>query len=409
MSMLSFFFFFLTCPHKGKYAQFLPYKHSTSTSTSTATLAQSGIASHCLLSSTCNSWIIDSGANEHMTGSATSLSDYHLVDTPHNVTLANGFLSTVAGSGHTHLNPDIKLLSVLHVPGFPFNLLSISKITKALNCSVSFYPSLCIFQDLKTQRMIGIGHEVGGLYYLDLVPSVPPCALQSSTSALQWHCRLGTLKHQVPSLCHELSVSCEACQLSKHHHVPFSSRVVSRVSYPFELVHYDIWGPMNIASNKFHYFLTFVDDFSRMTWLFLMKNCSKLFSIFQIFRNTIKTQFSQKIRILRSDNAKEYTSSSFASYLFDKGIIHQTLCAHTPQQNGVAECKNCHLLDVVHCLLIHMHVPKHFWSDAVLTANYLINRMPSSILDGASPHSLLYSSTTICLTAQGFWVCLLCS
>jgi hypothetical protein len=93
------------------------------------------------------------------------------------------------------------------------------------------------------------------------------------------------------------------------------------------------------------------------------------------------------------DNAKEYTYSSFAFYLSDKGIIHQISCAHTPQQNGVAKRKNCHLLDVVHCLLIHMHVPKHFWSDAILTANYVINWMPSSILDGASPHSLIYSSS----------------
>jgi hypothetical protein len=68
--------------------------------------------------------------------------------------------------------------------------------------------------------MIGMGNEVGGLYYLDLVPSVlapslPPHALQSSTSAFQWYCRLGhpslsTLKHQVPSLRHELFVSWEA-------------------------------------------------------------------------------------------------------------------------------------------------------------------------------------------------------
>jgi hypothetical protein len=93
-------------------------------------------------------------------------------------------------------------------------------------------------------------------------------------------------------------VPCEACQLSKHHRVSFPSRVVRRVSSPFELVHSDVWGPINIASNKFHYFVTFVDDFSRMTWLFLMKNRTELFSIFQIFRNMIKTQFAQKIRIL---------------------------------------------------------------------------------------------------------------
>jgi hypothetical protein len=96
---------------------------------------------------------------------------------------------------------------------------------------------------------------------------------------------------------------------------------------------------------------------------------------------------------LRSDNAKEYTSSSFASYLSKKGIIHQTSCAHTLQQNGVVERKNCHLLDVVSCLLIHIHVPKHFWSDAVVTVNYLINWMLSLVLDGAYPHSLLYSSS----------------
>ena len=160
---------------KYEYAQFLAYKQATSSSTTT--LAQSSIASQCPLSSTCNSWIIDSGANEHMTSSAASLSNYHLIDIPNNVTLANSFLFTVAGSGHTHLSPDIKLLFVLHVPGFPSNLLSISNITKALNCYVSFHPSLCIFQDLKMRRMIGMGHEVSGLYYLDLTPSIPPHAL----------------------------------------------------------------------------------------------------------------------------------------------------------------------------------------------------------------------------------------
>jgi hypothetical protein len=151
-----------------------------------------------------------------MTSLATFISDYYLVNICNNVTLANGFLSTIVGSSHTHLSLDIKLLSVLHVSGFPFNLLLISKITKALNCFVSFYPSLCIFQNLKTQRMIGVGNEVGGLYYLDLAPSIPPHALQSSTSAFQWYYRLGhpslpMLKHQVPSLRHELFVSCEAC------------------------------------------------------------------------------------------------------------------------------------------------------------------------------------------------------
>jgi hypothetical protein len=69
------------------------------------------------------------------------------------------------------------------------------------------------------------------------------------------------LKHQVSSLRPELFVPCEACQLSKHHLVSFPSRVICRVSSPFELVYSDVWGPIKIMSNKFHYFVTFVDDF----------------------------------------------------------------------------------------------------------------------------------------------------
>jgi hypothetical protein len=145
-------------------------------------------------------------------------------------------------------------------------------------------------------------------------------------------------------------------------------------------------GLINIASNKFHYFVTFMNDFSHMTWLFFNETLYQVIFYFQIFCNMIKTQFAQKIRLLRSDNAKEYTSSSFTSYLSDKGIIHQTSCAHTPQQNGVAKRKNCHLLDVTRCLLSHMHVPKQFWSDATLIACYPINKMSSSVLDDASPH-----------------------
>jgi transposase InsO family protein len=131
-------------------------------------------------------------------------------------------------------------------------------------------------------------------------------------------------------------------------------------------------------ANKFHYFVTFVDDFSRMTWLFLMKNCSKLFSIFQISHSIFKTQFAQKIRILRSDHAKEYASCSFASYLYDKDIIHQTSCACIPQQNGVAERKTRHLLDVARCLLFHMHVPNNFGVTFSLLVISLIGCSPRS-------------------------------
>jgi transposase InsO family protein len=154
------------------------------------------------------------------------------------------------------------------------------------------------------------------------------------------------------------------------------------------LVHSDVWGPSRVTSKLgFRYFVTFVDDYSMVTWLYLMKDCSELFSIFCA---EIQTQFNLPVRILRSDNAREYFSSSFRTFMTNSGILHQSSCSHTPQQNGVAERKNRHLLEVTRALLFQMNVPKLFWSDAVLTACYLINRMPSSVLNGKSPHSVLF-------------------
>lgn len=130
---------------RDEYAQYLVYKKATA-STCTATLAQLRNNSHYLLSSTANPWIINSGANEHMTGESSRLSNYKHVGSPISVTLVNGSLASVHGTTMTHLTLDIDLCSVLQIPGFPFSLLSISKITKSLHYSVNFYPRLCIFR-----------------------------------------------------------------------------------------------------------------------------------------------------------------------------------------------------------------------------------------------------------------------
>ncbi|KAK8924049.1 hypothetical protein KSP39_PZI019433 [Platanthera zijinensis] len=116
----------------------------------------------------------------------------------------------------------------------------------------------------------------------------------------------------------------------------------------------------------------------------------------------VSTQFSASIKILRSDNGREYINSSFDHYLTTHGIIHQTSCAHSPSQNGVAERKNRHLLDVTRCLLLTMHLPKFYWGDAVLTAAYLINRLPSPVLGNQTPLTTLGVSLTSSLPPRIF-------
>ena len=158
----------------------------------------------------------------------------------------------------------------------------------------------------------------------------------------------------------------------------------------FELVHTDVWGPSRSTSILgFRYFVTFIDDYSRCIWLFLMKTRVELFSILKKFHAEICTKFNTSIRILRSDNAKEYFSTPFSSFMSSHGILHQSSCAYTPQQNGVAEHKNRHLVETARTLLLHHKVPQRFRGDAILAACYLINRMPSFVLHDQIPHSIL--------------------
>ena len=91
-----------------------------------------------------------------------------------------------------------------------------------------------------------------------------------------------------------------------------------------------------------------------------MKTYAKFFSIFKKFHAEVRTQFNTFIRVLRSDNAKKYLFASVSSFMSSHGILHPFSCAYTPQQNGVVECKNHHLVETVRTLLLHHKVPQRF-------------------------------------------------
>ena len=157
-----------------------------------------------------------------------------------------------------------------------------SKLTCTLNYNISFFPNYCSIQDLSTKRIIGQGRDSGGLYILKTeVPKYVACSGVVTTFKL--HCRLGhpslpLLKKLFSSLS---SLSCELCQYAKLHRVHLSPRVNKRASALFELVYSNVWGPCPVLSpTGFKYFITFVDDFFLVTWLYLMKSRSELFSHF---------------------------------------------------------------------------------------------------------------------------------
>lgn len=127
----------------------------------------------------------------------------------------------------------------------------------------------------------------------------------------------------------------------------------------FELIHIDIWGGYHVPSlTGAQFFLTIVDDYSRGTWVYLMKHKSETCSLLVSFVHLVETQFNKRVKVIRSDNGPEFSMTQFYA---SKGIEHQTTCVNNPQQNGVAERKHRHLLNVGCALLFQANLPKEFW------------------------------------------------
>src|SRR5436853_870942 len=141
--------------------------------------------------------------------------------------------------------------------------------------------------------------------------------------------------------------------------------------------------PLNtLARGGYSYFITFIEDFSRYGFMYLMKHNlmkhkSKSFEKFKEFKNEVQNQLGKNIKALRSDRGGEYLSQEFADYLKEYGIVSQFTPTGTPQWNGVSERRNRTLLDMVRSMMSHADLPNSFWGHALLTTSFTLNRVSS--------------------------------
>ncbi|CAH9066166.1 unnamed protein product [Cuscuta epithymum] len=162
----------------------------------------------------------------------------------------------------------------------------------------------------------------------------------------------------------------------------------NKASRIFELLHCDLWGPHNTPSScDAVYFLTIVDNFSRSVWVYLLRNKSEVHKVFSTFLAMVERQFDVKVKIIRSDNGTEFTC--MIDYFASLGIMFQSSCVGTPQQNGRVERKHQHILNVARVLMHQAHLPVSFWGECILAVVYLINRTPSGLLANKSPIEVL--------------------
>jgi transposase InsO family protein len=369
-------------------------------------LSRSGNASSSALSvlpGTSSPWLFDSACCNHMTPHPTSSTTS--VPSPHSslIRIADGSIMTVKNIG-TINTPSLSVPDVFHVPELSFNLLSVGQLCE-LGYKLVFDFSGVHVQDPRTSQTIGTGRRIGRMFKLSslhLPTTSVSAAVSSSPPPLAlWHSRLGhasasrvqllASKGLLGSVSNN-SFDCISCQLGKQPALPFNNSE-SHATVSFDLIHSDVWGPSPVASmSGSRYFVIFVDDFSRYTWVFFMKSRSELLDIYRTFAKMVQTQFSKPIKAFRSDNALEYTQHDFQAILKHYGTIPHLSCPGTSQQNGRAERKLRHILDTVRALLLSTSAPTPFWGETTLTAVYTINRLPTPILDNCTPYERLFGS-----------------
>ena len=216
---------------------------------------------------------------------------------------------------------------------------------------------------------------------------------RSSSSELCeiWHRRMGHMYHGALSTLREITTGvldfsfdhldvCRGCAMGKFTRSLFPSSD-SRVTAILDFIHTDVSGRMShVSLSGYEYYVLFIDDHSRKTWIYFLKTKSEVFKQFQEFKALVETQTGRKIKVLRSDNGGEYTLGEFVDFCAEAGIRREFTVPYYPQQNGVAERKNRSIAGVAKAMLHDEGLPLFLWAKTWNTVVYLQNRSPHCAL-----------------------------
>jgi transposase InsO family protein len=181
---------------------------------------------------------------------------------------------------------------------------------------------------------------------------------------------------------------CKGCSLGKNTKKPYplSNRKSNGI---LELIHSDLCGPMTEPSmNGCIYYIIFIDDCSRKTWIYFLKIKDESLSRFQDFKNLVENQTGRHIRVFRTDNGKEFDSFKYDKLCRASGIKRELIVPYNPQQNGVAERKNRTICEAVRAMMYDENLPLSLWAKASSTAVYIPNRCPYKALEAKTPEEV---------------------
>lgn len=358
-----------------------------------------------------SNWILDSGATSHITNdkSLFCLLDESYKNT---VNVANGNSVKIRGIGECKVKlvnehggiTNARFLNVLYAPDLNGSYLSIKKLSEK-GYVVNFLNEKAKISFLDKQ--IAVATISNNLFQLNNQEDSVNTLIANKKCIHFWHRVFGhrdinliqsmfknKLIADLPIDKCECNSTCDVCLMGKMTRKRFSSDRPKQSKQVLDAIHTDLCGPMPVQTHSGkRYMLTFIDDHSRYTEVYLLREKSEVTDKIKEYVALALNTKHQKPKRFCCDNGGEYVNSELSNYLKTEGIQIETTPPYTPQLNGIAERKNRSLVEMARCMLLDANLPKTFWGEAINTANYVQNRLitratnkiPASVWDNQSP------------------------
>jgi len=341
-------------------------------------------------------WLADSGASYHM---ARDKSVFESMKTPEMsyITLGDKSRIPVIGQGDVKVEACVngkwkscRLTNVLCVPDLRTNLFSFSQCT---NHGYVIESGKSDMKVTKNGTVYATAVRKKSLYVMvfrNPVIAEANAAEQKVDKLQLWHGRLGhagltTMQKLVENndtigLNKEdlQKFKCEACILGKLKRKIFKAREVKQYE-PGKMVHSDVCGHFQTESyNGAKYYVVFKDDASEYRCIYAIRSKADVLEKFVQYANAVRNRFKREIKVLKTDNGREYINESFKRLVRARGIEHQTSAPYNPEQNGKSERDIQTINGMIRSMIFGRHLPRYLWSEATNMAAYILNRSVTS-------------------------------